>query len=165
MAANSPQPVQPERQRKTTIVLLAVGITILFGIIFSQVAFNLTFLRPNTNQQAYVFVTLSTVIFLLLLTLTFVLVRTLLKLYAERESGVLGSKFRTRMVLGALLLSFGPVIFLFLFAYGLMNRSIDKWFSRPVEEVRQDTAAVANLLSGYAMQDAHAEAAQHRVDP
>jgi two-component system, NtrC family, nitrogen regulation sensor histidine kinase NtrY len=158
MVADSLQPGQPQRQRKTTIVLLAIGITILFGIIFSQVAFNLTFLRPNTNQQAYVFVALSTVIFLLLLTLTFVLVRTLLKLYADRESGVLGSKFRTRMVLGALLLSFGPVIFLFLFAYGLMNRSIDKWFSRPVEEVRQDTAAVANLLSSYAMEDAHAEA-------
>jgi hypothetical protein len=157
MVADPTQPGQP-RRRKTTIVLLAIGITILFGIIFSQAAFNLTFLRPNTNQQAYIFVALSTVIFLLLLTLTFVLVRTLLKLYADRQSGVLGSKFRTRMVLGALLLSFGPVIFLFLFAYGLMNRSIDKWFSRPVEEVRQDTAAVANLLSGYALEDAHAEA-------
>lgn len=152
------QPRQSDRRKKTTIVLLAVGITILFGIIFSQAAFNLTFLRPNTNQQAYIFVALSTVIFLLLLTLTFVLVRTLLKLYAERQSGVLGSKFRTRMVLGALLLSFGPVIFLFLFAYGLMNRSIDKWFSRPVEEVRQDTASVASMLSNYAAQNASAEA-------
>lgn len=149
---------KPERQKKTTIVLLAIGITLLFGVIFSQAAFNLTFLRPNTNQQAFVFAALSTLIFLLLLTLTFVLVRTLLKLYAERQSGKLGSKFRTRLVLGALLLSFGPVIFLFLFAYGLMNRSIDKWFSRPVEEVRQDTAAVASLLTHYASRDARAEA-------
>ncbi len=158
MVAKIPQPEQPGARRKTTIFLLAIGITLLFGIIFSQAAFNLTFLRPNTNEQAYIFVALSTIIFLLLLTLTFVLVRTLLKLYADRESGVLGSKFRTRMVLGALLLSFGPVIFLFLFAYGLMNRSIDKWFSRPVEEVRQDTTAVANLLSSYAADNARAEA-------
>ncbi|HET8668664.1 MAG TPA: ATP-binding protein [Terriglobales bacterium] len=158
MSANKLKPAQPERQKKTTIVLLAIGITLLFGIIFSQAAFNLTFLRPNTNQQAFIFAALSTIIFLLLLTLTFVLVRTLLKLYAERQSGKLGSKFRTRMVLGALLLSFGPVIFLFLFAYGLMNRSIDKWFSRPVEEVRQDTAAVASLLTNYAAKDAQAEA-------
>lgn len=155
---NQPQSAQPQGHRKTTIVLLAVGVTVLFGIIFSQAAFNLTFLRPNTNEQAFIFAALSTLIFLLLLTLTFVLVRTLLKLYAERQSGKLGSKFRTRMVLGALLLSFGPVIFLFLFAYGLMNRSIDKWFSRPIEEVRQDTAAVADLLTSYAAKDARSEA-------
>jgi two-component system, NtrC family, nitrogen regulation sensor histidine kinase NtrY len=152
------QSAQPQGYRKTTIVLLAVGITVLFGVIFSQAAFNLTFLRANTNEQSFIFAALSTLIFLLLLTLTFVLVRTLLKLYAERQSGKLGSKFRTRLVLGALLLSFGPVIFLFLFAYGLMNRSIDKWFSRPIEEVRQDTASVANLLTAYAAKDARSEA-------
>jgi hypothetical protein len=44
------------------------------------------------------------------------------------------------------------------FAYGLMNRSIDKWFSTPVEEVRSDTHAMATLLAGYAMQNARAEA-------
>jgi hypothetical protein len=32
------------------------------------------------------------------------------------------------------------VIVMFWFAYGLMNRTIDRWFSRPVEEVREDTA-------------------------
>jgi nitrogen fixation/metabolism regulation signal transduction histidine kinase len=44
------------------------------------------------------------------------------------------------------------------FAYGLMNRSIDKWFSTPVEEVRADTHAMATLLATYAMQNARAEA-------
>ncbi len=97
--------------------------------------------------------------------LTFVLLRILLKLAAERRVGVLGSKFRTRMVVGALALSFAPVIFLFLFAYGLMNRSIDKWFSRPVEEVRQDTARVGALLSNYALENAKAEAQTLSRDP
>jgi hypothetical protein len=45
------------------------------------------------------------------------------------------------------------------FAYGLMNRSIDKWFSAPVEEVRADTAAMAAQLANYAAQNARAEAA------
>ena len=97
-------------------------------------------------------------IFLLFVALTFVLARNLLKLFAERRLGVLGSKFRTRLVVGGLLLSFLPVIMMFWFAYGLMNRSIDKWFSRPVEEVREDTAAMASLLSRYLAQNARAEA-------
>ena len=80
------------------------------------------------------------------------------KLFAERRLGVLGSKFRTRLVVGSLLLSFIPVIVMFWFSYGLMNRSIERWFSSPVEEVQQDTALMATLLSRYASENAHAEA-------
>lgn len=133
---------------------------LLFGIIFSQAAFNLSPLgvKPDTPEQTLIFAAISAVIFLLLVGLTFVLIRTLLKLYLERQTGVLGSKFRTKMVLGALVLSFGPVIALFLFSYGLMNRSIDRWFSRPAEEVREHTAAITSLLAGYAGQNAFSEA-------
>ena len=130
----------------------------LFGILLSQSSFDLPFLNPDTNQQLLFFAALSAVIFLLFVALTFVLARNLLKLFAERRLGVLGSKFRTRLVVGGLLLSFLPVIMMFWFAYGLMNRSIDKWFSRPVEEVREDTAAMASLLSKYLAQNARAEA-------
>src|SRR5216684_1035144 len=144
--------------RKKMIVLLAVGIFVLFGILLSQSSFDLPFLNPDTNQQLLFFAALSAVIFLLFVALTFVLARNLLKLFAERRLGVLGSKFRTRLVVGGLLLSFLPVIMMFWFAYGLMNRSIDKWFSRPVEEVREDTAAMASLLSRYLAQNARAEA-------
>ena len=166
MHSTLPNPNPPEQKhRRTVLILLTIGIFLLFFLMFSQAAFNITFLRPNTNQQTFIFAALSAVIFLLLVALSFVLIRTLLKLYAERRIGVLGSKFRTRMVIGALLLSFTPVLFLFLFAYGLMNRSIDKWFSRPVEEVREHTAKVAALLSSYAAQNARAEAASIAASP
>jgi nitrogen fixation/metabolism regulation signal transduction histidine kinase len=69
------------------------------------------------------------------------------------------------MVLGALVLSFGPVIAMFLFAYGLMNRSIDKWFSQPIEEVHGRNAAVTDLLSSYAGQNALAEARSIAANP
>jgi len=146
-----------ERPRRTTfVILLIIGIFVSFFLVLSQASFNVPFMP--TGASPLVFAALSALIFLLLVVLTFVLLRTLLKLAAERRIGVLGSKFRTKMVVGALLLSFTPVIFLFLFAYGLMNRSIDKWFSRPVEEVREDTEAIAKLLSAYVAQNARAEA-------
>lgn len=149
---------KPSSGRKKAIYLLAVAVLILFAVIVSQTSFDLPFLNPNTNQQIAFFAGLSLLIFLLFLALTFVLARNLLKLSAERRLGVLGSKFRTRLVIINLLLSFLPVITMFLFAYGLVNRSIDKWFSRPVEEVRQNTAAIASLLSNYTSQNARAEA-------
>jgi two-component system nitrogen regulation sensor histidine kinase NtrY len=158
VSASSPNRQPQTTSRKKVIVLLALGILVLFGILLSQSSFDLPFLNPDTNQQLLFFAALSAVIFLLFVALTFVLARNLLKLFAERRLGVLGSKFRTRLVVGGLLLSFLPVIMMFWFAYGLMNRSIDKWFSRPVEEVREDTAAMASLLSKYLAQNARAEA-------
>ncbi len=131
-------------------------------IIFAQATFNLTFLQPDTSEETIIFAAVSALIFLLFVALTFVLLRTLLRLYAERKAGALGSKFRSHMVLGALLLSLGPVIFLFLFSYGLMNRSVEKWFSRPVEDVQYRTNVIVSLLTQYAATNADAEAQRHR---
>jgi nitrogen fixation/metabolism regulation signal transduction histidine kinase len=145
--------------------MLAVAVFLLFAILVSETAFNQTILRPDTNQQVVVFYALSLLISLLFVALTFVLARNLLKLFAERRLGVLGSKFRTRMVVGALLLSFVPVMVMYWFAYGLMNRSINIWFSTPVEEVRADTDAMASLLASYAAQNARAEAIAIAASP
>ncbi len=155
---------QKPSSRKKVIIPLAVGIALLFGILLSLTSFDLP-LSPNTNQQLFIFVALFALIFLLFVALTFVLFRNLLKLFAERRLGVLGSKFRTRLVVGSLLLSFLPVIGMFFFAYVLMNRSIDKWFSSPVEEVRRDTATMASLLSKYAAQNTRAEAEAIAAEP
>src|SRR5450755_3159216 len=161
-----PAPIPPVKSyRKQVIILLAVAVFLLLAILVSMTAFDLNFLRPGNNQEIAVFAALSALIFLLFVALTFVLLRNLLKLFAERRLGVLGSKFRTRMVAGALLLSFVPVMVMYWFSYGLMNRSIDKWFSTPVEEVRADTHAMASLLASYAMQNARAEAAAIAASP
>ena len=151
MATPNPTRIPDKRSgRKRVIILLAIGIFLLFVILVSQAAFNLTFLRPDTNQELLFFASLSALIFLL--------ARNLLKLIAERRLGVVGSKLRTRIVLVGLMVYILAVICMFFFAYGLMNRSIDKWFSRPVEEVREDTAAMASLISTYATQNARSEA-------
>src|SRR5213082_3104486 len=163
--ANPIRPAGKTSGRKKAIILLTIGILLLFGLLLSQSSFDLPFLNPDTNQQLLFFAALSALIFLLFVALTFVLARNLLKLFAERRLGVLGSKFRTRMVAGALLLSSVPVMVMYWFAYGLMNRSIDKWFSTPLEEVRSDTQFMTSLLAGYAQQNARAEAAGIAASP
>jgi len=162
-----PVPTRPEKTsyRKQVLILLAISVFLLLAILVSQTAFDQTILQPENNQQTVLLYALSLLVSLLFVALFFVLARNLLKLLAERRIGVLGSKFRTRMVAGALLLSFVPVIVMYWFAYGLMNRSIDKWFSTPVEEVRADTQAMASLLARYGMQNARAEAAAIAASP
>jgi two-component system nitrogen regulation sensor histidine kinase NtrY len=144
--------------RRKAVIGLAIGAFLLLAILVAQGSFNLKFISPDTNQERLFFFGLTSLIFLAFVALTVVLGRNLLKLYAERRQGVAGSKFRTRLVVVSLLLSFLPVMAMFWFSYGLMNRSIDKWFSQPVEEVRADTAALAALLYDYAGQNATSEA-------
>src|SRR5437660_4285032 len=95
--ANPIRPAGKTSGRKKAIILLTIGILLLFGLLLSQSSFDLPFLNPDTNQQLLFFATLSAVVFLLFVALTFVLARNLLKLFAERRLGVLGSKFRTRI--------------------------------------------------------------------
>jgi two-component system nitrogen regulation sensor histidine kinase NtrY len=144
--------------RRKLVIALAICAFLLLAVLVGQASFNLKFLSPDSNQELLFFVGLSGLIFFAFVALSLVLGRNLLKLYAERRQGVAGSKFRTRLVVVSLLLSFLPVIAMFWFSYGLMNRSIDKWFSQPVEEVRADTAAMSALLYDYAGQNATAEA-------
>lgn len=140
------------------MIALAIGSFLLLALLVAQASFNLKFISPDSNQQLFFFVTLTGLIFFAFVALSLVLGRNLLKLYAERRQGIAGSKFRTRLVVVNLLLSFLPVIAMFWFSYGLMNRSIDKWFSQPVEEVRTDTAAMSALLYEYAGENATSEA-------
>ena len=157
----APKPIRDEPKtsgRRTFVITLAVGAFLLLAAVVMQGSFNLKFISPDSNQEVLFFVGLSGLIFFAFVALTIVLGRNLLKLYAERRQGVAGSKFRTRLVVVSLLLSFLPVIAMFWFSYGLMNRSIDKWFSQPVEEVRADTAAMSALLYDYAGQNAASEA-------
>jgi two-component system nitrogen regulation sensor histidine kinase NtrY len=55
----------------------------------------------------------------------------------EKKTGRPGSKFRTRLVLSMIGLTLIPAVVLFIFALGLMNRTIDKWFSTPVDVIFQ----------------------------
>src|SRR6266849_2859818 len=161
LALAAPNPIRDDPKtsgRRKAVIALAIGAFLLLAILVLQASFNLKFISPDSNQELLFFAGLSGLIFLLFVALTVVLGRNLLKLFAERRLGVIGSKFRTRLVVVNLLLSFLPVFALFWFSYGLMNRSIDKWFSQPVEEVRADTAAMASLISDYAGQNATTEA-------
>lgn len=165
LPSTSPTRHTSKRSSTPAIVALSICIFFLFTVILAQATFKLTFLQPDTSEETLIFASVSALIFLLFVALTFVLIRTLLRLYAERKIGLLGSKFRSRMVMGALLLSLGPVIFLFLFSYGLLNRSIEKWFSRPSEDVQYHTNLIASLLTNYAMANAQGEAQRIATTP
>jgi two-component system, NtrC family, nitrogen regulation sensor histidine kinase NtrY len=115
-------------------VWLALGgllVALLAAAVFTLGSLNLP-VSPQGRSLTVLFA-LSTFLFAALLVFGLVLLRSLVRLWAERRSQQLGSRFKTRMVLGALGISLLPVIFLFFVSYALMNRTLNKWFPRPLE--------------------------------
>src|SRR6202161_579616 len=146
------------QQRRSAVVARAGGMFLLLLVLAALNAFNLPFLRPHGSGQIFLFTALSGIAFLLLITLLILLFRNIVKLLADQRSRVLGSRIRSRMLVGALLLSFAPAVFMFLFSFGLLNRSIERWFSQPSSQLRQDSTRVSLELSEYAAANARAEA-------
>jgi nitrogen fixation/metabolism regulation signal transduction histidine kinase len=143
-----------KRRRRILLIILLILVLALFFLNWSQASLNLSFIRPRNAPQTILLLAVSIVIFLAFVIFALILVRILLKLYVERRQQQLGSRFKTKMVIAFLGLSLVPVCFLFAFAYGLLNRSIDKWFGMPLDLVRQDAQALVQQLESQAEQRA-----------
>jgi two-component system, NtrC family, nitrogen regulation sensor histidine kinase NtrY len=125
---------------KTRLYIAGFFLLTLALLVFVQAAFNLNpFLSPALLNQTVLLYTLSTSIFLVLLVFAFVLLRTLIKVWAERRQQKPGSQFKTSLLMSMIALTLVPAVLLFWFAFGLVNRSIDKWFSAPVDDIYKAT--------------------------
>ena len=122
-------------------------LAILLTLVVWQVSFSFGDYGPADAAQTFVFWAVSTLIFLLTVTLGFMLFRTGVKLYLERQANREGSRIKTKLLAGALALSLLPVVFLALFSYVILNRNVEKWFSRPAEGIRTDLVQSNNALS------------------
>jgi len=145
-------------RRKLLIIALGAAFLLLFAALATLNAFRLNFLNPSTIFQIFAFTTLSAVAFLLFVAVLILLVRNVLKIYADQRSRVLGARLRTRMLWGAVLVSLLPLVFMFAFSYLLMNRAVDRWFSQPVNQMRDDSNHMALELAQYTAANARVEA-------
>ena len=80
---------------------------------------------------------------LAIIILATILGRNLIKLYFEKKSGRPGSGFKTKLVRIFIVLSLLPALLLFVFAYMLINSSIEKWFLAPPEQLRESSLTLA----------------------
>ncbi len=145
----------PAKNRKTVIIVLSVVVIVLFAFSVIQQAFNLTpYLGAPERQITLLLWALTSLNVILLTIFSLILLRNLLKLYFERRSQQLGSRFRTKLVLSFLGLSLIPVVFMSFFAYFLLHRNLDKWFSFPIDHLLESVNEVANQVQPDALMNA-----------
>jgi two-component system, NtrC family, nitrogen regulation sensor histidine kinase NtrY len=103
--------------------------------------------EPGEGNDLVVLFGLSTLIGIAFLVFSLVLTRSLVRLWAERRAGQLGSRFKTKLVLGAIGISLLPVTFLFFFSYALVNRTLNSWFPRPLELANEQSLTLIADMS------------------
>ena len=131
---------------KNSKLYIAGGILILLaGVVFAQQAFNLSFISYSRPGQVLLLFALSTFIFVVTLVFLFIFLRTLVKTWAERKQGKPGSRFKTSLLAMMVVLTLLPAISVFAYAYGLVNRSVDRWFGAPVAQVFQTAQQMERL--------------------
>jgi two-component system, NtrC family, nitrogen regulation sensor histidine kinase NtrY len=129
--------VQPRTAR---LFIAGAFLLILASLLFAQQAFNLKpFLNPTDPSGIVVTSALSALVFLVTLVFGFVLLRTVVKVWMERRQQKPGSKFKTGLLIRLVALTLVPAICVFAYSFGLLNRSIDKWFNAPIEEIFKAT--------------------------
>jgi two-component system, NtrC family, nitrogen regulation sensor histidine kinase NtrY len=146
--------------RRLLYTLGAVLFIVSITLIVWQGSFSGSFgsFVPNDPDQTFAVYGVSTIIFLVFVYLGFMLVRLLWKIWIERASDRFGSRIKTKLVAGALMLSVMPVFFMVLFSVYVLNNSIGKWFNLPAEHERVDFDRIAEALKRQTRDKALAEA-------
>jgi len=122
---------RPPRKREWWPIGVGGVIVLLLAAAIMLGSFKLP--EPGQRSASMVLLGVSILLVLSLLICALVLARYLLKLAAERRSGLLGSRFKVKMVLGAVGVALLPLVALFFFSYALINRTLNLWFPRPLE--------------------------------
>ena len=118
--------------------------------------------RSTNPTQTFIFWAMSILTFVVMVTLGWVVFRTGVKLYMERQANREGSRIRTKLVLGALTLVSAPVVCLVLGSYTVLSYNMNAWFTEPMQnqvatftelarmfklEMQDETTAQAGLLA------------------
>ncbi|MEA2568800.1 MAG: two-component system, NtrC family, nitrogen regulation sensor histidine kinase NtrY [Acidobacteriota bacterium] len=154
------------RYRKDPRVIITVPLLILAAtsLIYYAVQRSKDLSPEALNSQVLLFV-LSNINVLLILGILFVLLRGVVKLVLERQRGIIGSRFRSKLVIAWIATSLLPVIILFIFATDLLRVSIDRWFNTPVRKILQNGEAIAQMAQDQSANVAGAAARELAATP
>ncbi len=123
-------------KRRLWLILGSIIVVLLAGFVFTLGSLNIP-LQPEQGNTFVILFAVSTLLAAALLVFGLILTRSLVRLWAERRSGQLGSRFKVKMVLGAIGISIIPILFLFFVSYALVNRTLNAWFPKPLEDANK----------------------------
>ncbi len=129
---------QPERKKQLWLTVGLVVVVLLAAAVFTLGSLNVPLVHPEQGNGFVILFAVTIFVVTALFVFTLILLRTLVRTWSERRAGQMGSRFKVKMVLGAMGVSLLPVVFLFFFSYALVNRTLGTWFPKPLEIANQE---------------------------
>jgi two-component system, NtrC family, nitrogen regulation sensor histidine kinase NtrY len=127
-----------ESKQRWSLAIGGVLLTLLLAAVFTFGSLDVPF-EPGNWREVIDLYAVTSFITAALLVFGLILMRTMLRLWVERSKEQLGARFKTKMVVGAMGLSLLPVVFMFFVSYSLLNRTLGRWFPRPLEIASEQT--------------------------
>lgn len=124
-------------RRRLAIATAALSFLILLVLLIWQGSFRIEY-SPSGAGETVVVWAVSTFIFLLTVILAFMLFRAIVKAYIDRQRNKEGSRIRSKLLAGALVLTLAPAFFYVIFSFYVLNRHLDAWFGRPARSIQAE---------------------------
>ena len=134
------------RNPRLFLALGGVLLAVLLAAVITLGSLRVPF-EPGTWGEKIVLFAVNTFIVAALLVFGLILGRALVRLWVERRAEQLGSRFKTKMVLGAMAVSLFPLVFLFFISYALMNRTLNRWFPQELENANSQALSLLSEIS------------------
>lgn len=148
MARNEDQAeinLDPREKKKRGRELAAVGGIGLLFIILTWILFKVFAMSEQLPFQHSIFffglVNFNIILFLLLM---FFIFRNIVKQFAEREGGPLGSSLKSKLIAAFVGFSFVPTALMFIVSVFYINNSFDRWFNEKISGVLKSSIEVTN---------------------
>jgi two-component system, NtrC family, nitrogen regulation sensor histidine kinase NtrY len=149
------------------LTLGGVLLTLLLAAVFTMGSLDVPF-EPRSWREVIALFAVNSFITAAALIFGLILVRGFVRLRMEQSKAQLGSRFKTKMVLGAMAISLLPIIFMFFVSYSLLNRTLGRWFPRPLEIASDETQKLLGELgqrTGPRLRTLGYQASLHLSDP
>ncbi|MBI4467860.1 MAG: HAMP domain-containing protein [Acidobacteria bacterium] len=130
------------------LVFIAFGALLLLDIVRIGPIEDLA--TPGDTVSLYA---LSAFNFLAFSIFTFILARMILRLRRERRERQLGSHLKSRLLKYFIVISILPLVFLAMFSYLFINRTVEKWFSNPLDVVMKESDALGRQFDSIEMEN------------
>jgi two-component system, NtrC family, nitrogen regulation sensor histidine kinase NtrY len=130
-----------DKRKRTTFTALGVFI-ILIGMTFLENYF-LQAQSTSAIGNNIAVLAVFNIILILIFVLIILIMRNLVKVYNERKSKIIGSKFQTKLIIAFLILALVPSMLLFTVASKLFTFSIGKWFNLQIEQTLEFSMDIA----------------------
>src|SRR5947207_896570 len=141
-AALTPRARRPFRDNPR---LILAGIIVLVGVLVAllTIANGSSRFSPDFLSE-FVLYALSAADLTMLAALVFVLARNIVKLIVERRRALPFARFRAKLVLLLLGMTFVPAVLVLLVGSELIRTSADRWFNAPMDEILSSANQIAS---------------------